>query len=106
MSEQNLTPSGQGTTAFTADEFASVTKYLVGHSVRLYPSIHIPQVAGPARAQEKPELMVQNIMESCAFKSFASFVIGGGLGAFMGLFSSSIAPHHTTHQVLPTSQLR
>ena len=50
---------------------------------------------GPARIQPKPELYMQNVIESCPFKSVMSFVVGGGLGAFMGLFSSSIAPHHT-----------
>merc|ERR1712096_457088 len=28
-------------------------------------------------------------------KSVMSFVVGGALGGFMGLFQSSIAPHHT-----------
>merc|ERR1719342_1608625 len=32
-------------------------------------------------------------MESCPVKSVMSMVVGGALGAFMGLFSSSIAPH-------------
>ena len=41
---------------------------------------------------------MQNMMESCPVKSIFSMVIGGGLGAFMGLFNSSIAPHHT-HQM-------
>jgi len=84
---------------FTPGEFESVTKYLIGNNVRLYPTIHIPQSAGPARTQEKNELMMETVMESCAFKSCASYVVGGALGAFMGLFSSSIAPHHQTVQL-------
>lgn len=80
---------------FSQREFEDVTKYLIGNSVRLYPNIIVPQSAGPARIQPKPELYMQNVIESCPFKSVMSFVVGGGLGAFMGLFSSSIAPHHT-----------
>ena len=38
------------------------------------------------------------MMESCPVKSVMSMIVGGALGAFMGLFSSSIAPHHT-HQM-------
>ena len=80
---------------FTPQEFADVTKYLVGSSVKLYPTIHVPQIAGPARIQPKEELYMQTVIESCPFKSGMSFMVGGALGAFMGLFSSSIAPHHT-----------
>merc|ERR1719195_1493798 len=43
-------------------------------------------------------LNMQRVIESCPFKSGMSFVVGGALGAFMGLFSSSIAPHQT-HQM-------
>ena len=43
--------------------------------------------------------MMQSVIESCPFKSVMSFVVGGALGGFMGLFSSSIAPHHQTVQV-------
>merc|ERR1719452_405041 len=84
---------------FNPSEFESVSKYLMGNSVRLYPSIIVPQSAGPARIQEKPELMMQSLIESCPFKSCMSFVVGGALGGFMGLFSSSIAPHHQTVQL-------
>ena len=83
---------------FTQKEFDEVTKYLIGSSCKLYPSIIVPQSAGPARVQSKDELFMQNMMESCPVKSIFSLVIGGGLGAFMGLFNSSIAPHHT-HQM-------
>lgn len=42
---------------------------------------------------------MQSVVESCPFKSVMSFVVGGALGGFMGLFSSSIAPHHQTVQL-------
>ena len=81
---------------FTPEEFEKVTQYLVSSQVRLYPNIIVPQTNGLARVQPKEELMMQRVMESCPFKGVMSFVVGGALGAFLGLFSSSIAPHHTT----------
>ena len=99
-------PAGAGV-VFTPEEFEGITKYLIGGKgkVKMFPDIIVPQSAGPARVQDKTELMMQKVTESCAFKSCMSFVIGGALGAFMGLFSSSIAPHHT-HQMTTRETLR
>ena len=47
------------------------------------------------RTESSDWSFMQAVIESCPFKSGMSFVVGGALGAFMGLFSSSIAPHHT-----------
>jgi import inner membrane translocase subunit TIM22 len=80
---------------FTPDELEAVSGYLVGNMVRPYPSIFVPQSGGPARIQPKEELFMQNVMESCVFKGCLSFVVGGALGGFLGLFSSSMAPQHT-----------
>ena len=90
---------------FTPEEFDGVTKYLLGSGPRMLPRIIVPQSAGPARVQDKGELMMQKVAESCPFKSCASFVAGGAFGAFMGLFSSSIAPHQT-HQMTTRETLR
>ena len=87
--------SGGGGRFFTDSELESVTNYLVGVSARPYPNILVPQSGGPARVQAKEELFMQRVMESCPFRGAMSFVVGGGLGAFLGLFSSSVAPHHT-----------
>jgi len=38
---------------------------------------------------------MQSFFESCPFRAGMSFVVGGALGGFLGLFSSSIAPHQT-----------
>ena len=54
---------------------------------------------GPARVQPREELMMSKVIESCPFKGMMSFVVGGALGAFLGLFSSSIAPHHAQVQM-------
>ena len=90
---------------FTPEEFEGVTKYLIGGKMKMSSQIHVPQSAGPARIQGRQELMMQRVSESCIFKSCMSYVIGGALGAFMGLFSSSIAPHHT-HQMTTRETLR
>ena len=96
---------GEKPVVFTPEEFEGITKYLIGNRVRMFPDIIVPQSAGPARVQDKTELMMQKVTESCAFKSCMSFVIGGAMGAFLGLFSSSIAPHQT-HQMTTRETLR
>lgn len=90
--EQNAT-----TRRFSEEELEAVSRYLVGGAgpVRLHPTVLVPQSAGPARIQPKEELFMQRVMESCPFRAAMSFVVGGGLGAFLGLFSSSVAPHQT-----------
>jgi len=80
---------------FTDDELAAVSKYLVGMSVRPYPNVLVPQSAGPTRVQAREELLMSKVIESCPFKAGMSFAVGGALGAFLGLFSSSVAPHQT-----------
>lgn len=44
--------------------------------------------------------MVDAAFESCTFKSFMSCVIGYGLGAAIGLFSSSVSPNMTDPHAL------
>ena len=80
---------------FTPTEFEAVSKYLMGSQIRPYPNIIVPQSAGMARVQPREEVMMQKVFESCPFRGAMSFVVGGALGAFLGLFSSSMAPHQT-----------
>ena len=80
---------------FTPAEFEAVSKYLMGSQIRPYPNIIVPQSAGMARVQPREEVMMQKVFESCPFRGAMSFVVGGALGAFLGLFSSSMAPHQT-----------
>ena len=95
MADQNKTNEN----VFSPAEFEQVSKYLIGSQIRPYPNVIVPQSNGPARVQPKEELMMMNVMESCAFKSVMSFVVGGALGGFIGLFTSSIAPQHTAVQM-------
>jgi len=85
--------------SFTPDEFDKVSRYLTGSLVRPYPNILVPQSAGPAHLQSPQETQMQSVMESCPFRGCMSFVAGGALGGFFGLFSSSIAPHQTAVQM-------
>jgi len=80
---------------FSPEEFEQVSKYLMGSQIRPYPNILVPQSAGPAKVQAREELMMQSLMESCPFRGVMSFVVGGAMGGFLGLFSSSMAPHQT-----------
>ena len=87
---------------FSHDECNQVIQYLMhGQGPRLYNNqgVLVPQSNGPAKIVSKEEKMMINVMESCVFKGCMSFVVGGALGGFLGLFSSSIAPHHTQVQM-------
>lgn len=94
MSSPN--PPPPTTSSFTEQEFNQITAHLISpYNTRLATTLFVPQVRGPTRIQGKEELMMTSVMESCVFKSTMSFVVGGAFGGFMGLFSSSVAPHHT-----------
>jgi len=86
-------------TTFSAEEFDGVMKYLVGNKIKLHPNIIVPQSAGPVRVQPREEVLMTTIAESCPFRAGMSFVVGGALGGFIGLFNSSIAPSQTTIQM-------
>ena len=91
---------------FTPAEFEAATQHLMGSMIRPYPNVLVPQSAGPARVQAREELMMQRVMESCPFRGAMSFVVGGALGGFLGLFSflGGRRPHHavqmTTRETL------
>lgn len=55
-------------------------------------NIVIPRTQGPVTIKTNEEKMMENVMESCPFKSFMSCVIGYGLGGVIGLFSASVNP--------------
>ena len=47
-----------------------------------------------------------NFAESCPFRACMSFVVGGALGGFLGLFNSSIAPSQAAQQMTTRETLR
>lgn len=76
----------------TPEEWMDLMRHFVGNNYRYRENIIIPKTLGPVQIKTEEEKMVEAIFESCPFKSLMSCVIGYGLGAAIGLFSSSISP--------------
>jgi len=91
---------------FTNEEFDAVLNYLVSPSKRLYPNLIVPQSAGRVGVVPREEIMMTNVAESCPFRAGMSFVVGGALGGFIGLFNSSIAPTQAAVQMNTRETLR
>ncbi|XP_056638943.1 mitochondrial import inner membrane translocase subunit Tim22 [Diorhabda carinulata] len=86
---------------FTAEEWDYLTKYFVGNNFRYRQNIIIPKSVGPIQIKTNEEKMVESFFESCMFKSMMSCVVGYGLGAAIGLFSSSMGPASVTDTAEP-----
>lgn len=99
---------------------------------RFRENIIIPSNLGPVKIKTNEEKMIESVMESCFFKSFMAcvlgkscnlsgnlskrcayiniatffsfFYIGYGLGAAIGLFSSSVNPNIATPGVVEKQQ--
>lgn len=50
----------------------------------------------PVQVKTGEEKLIENMFDSCFFKSFMACVLGYGLGAAIGLFSSSVNPNIAT----------
>lgn len=50
--------------------------YLIGNQQRFRENIIIPRMIGPVKIKTNEEKMVERAMESCAFKSIMSCVLG------------------------------
>ncbi|XP_070168394.1 mitochondrial import inner membrane translocase subunit Tim22-like isoform X4 [Polyergus mexicanus] len=74
-------------------ELDKIALFLVGNQQRFRENIIIPRMLGPVQIKTIEEKRIESVMESCAFKSIMSCVIGYGLGAAIGLFSSSVNPN-------------
>lgn len=72
--------------------FDRVAQYFVGNNQRYRENIVIPKMMGPVQIKTNEQKMVESVFESCAFKTTMSCVLGYGLGAAIGLFSSSVNP--------------
>ncbi|XP_026333107.1 mitochondrial import inner membrane translocase subunit Tim22 [Hyposmocoma kahamanoa] len=77
------------------DDYDSLAKYLVGNIYRYRENVIIPRILGPVIIKTNEEKMIESTVESCPFKSLTSCVIGYGLGAAVGLFTSSLMPNVT-----------
>ncbi|XP_053594036.1 mitochondrial import inner membrane translocase subunit Tim22 [Microplitis demolitor] len=70
-----------------------VAVYFISNHQRIRDNIIIPRGAAPVHIKTNEEKAVETAMESCVFKSVMSCVLGFGLGAAIGLFSSSVNPN-------------
>lgn len=77
-------------------ELDKIAVYLIGNQQRFRENIVIPRVIGPVQIKTNEEKMIERAVESCAFKSMMSCVVGYGLGAAIGLFSASVNPNVTS----------
>ncbi|KAF5284220.1 hypothetical protein FQR65_LT00220 [Abscondita terminalis] len=87
-----MNDSNENKRQLTTEEWLNLTNYFVGNNNRYRENIVIPKSYGPVRIKTNEEKAVEAVFESCAFKSAMSCVVGYGLGAAIGLFSSSIGP--------------
>lgn len=67
--------------------------YFISTQQRFRDNIIIPRTVTNVAIKTNEEKRIESIMESCTFKSIGSCVIGFGLGAAIGLFSSSVNPN-------------
>ncbi|KAG4067643.1 hypothetical protein HA402_005415 [Bradysia odoriphaga] len=77
---------------FENSELDSLARHFVNMQ-RYRENIIIPKNLGPVAIKTSEEKMVESFFESCFFKSFMACVMGYGLGAAIGLFSSSVNPN-------------
>ncbi|EZA51438.1 hypothetical protein DMN91_007546 [Ooceraea biroi] len=88
--------AGESKKVFLDDaELDKIAMFLVDQK-RFRENIIIPTLLGPVKIKTNEEKRIESVMESCAFKSFMSCVLGYGLGAAIGLFSSSVNPNLTS----------
>ncbi|XP_075216620.1 mitochondrial import inner membrane translocase subunit Tim22 [Lycorma delicatula] len=66
--------------------------FFIGNTYRYRENIVVPRSMGPVFIKTNEEKMVEAVFESCAFKTGMSCVLGFGLGAAIGLFSTSVGP--------------
>lgn len=89
-------PIDQNLVKFTENsDYDSLAKYLIGNNQRFRENIIIPRILGPVIIKTNEEKMIESTIESCPFKSVTSCIIGYGLGAAVGLFTSSLMPNVT-----------
>ncbi|KAJ2942914.1 hypothetical protein O0L34_g15102 [Tuta absoluta] len=88
------------------NDYEALAKYLVGNTYRYRENIIIPRILGPVIIKSNEEKMIEATVESCTFKSITSCVIGYGLGAAVGLFTSSLMPNVTDASAAQTQTAR
>lgn len=60
----------------TDSELDEIALFLVGNHQRFREHIIIPRMIGPVQIKTNEEKKIENMMESCAFKSIMSCILG------------------------------
>lgn len=81
---------------FSNDTMESMARHFVGNNYRYREQIIVPQNVFPVKVKTNEEKLIERVFDSCGFKSFMACVLGYGLGAAIGLFSSSVNPNLAT----------
>ena len=68
--------SGQDSVVLPPDEVQDILKTLASRDVRQSPAFTIPRSWGPIMQKSPEEKMIEKTMESCAFKTVMSGVLG------------------------------
>jgi len=61
---------------FTNEEWDRLALYMIGNNTRYRENIIIPRMMGPVKIKTREEKMIEAAMESCAFKTVTSCVLG------------------------------
>jgi len=61
---------------FTNEEWDKLAVYMIGNNTRYRENIIIPRMMGPVKIKTREEKMIEAAMESCAFKTVTSCVLG------------------------------
>uniref|UniRef100_A0A1B6MK95 Mitochondrial import inner membrane translocase subunit TIM22 n=1 Tax=Graphocephala atropunctata TaxID=36148 RepID=A0A1B6MK95_9HEMI len=105
--ENNSDSRPEQVTLFHNDPFLdNLARYFIGNNTRYRENIIIPRSMGPVHIKSREEKLIEAGFESCAFKTTMSCVAGFGLGAALGLFSSSVNPTIVPGQELKTQTAR
>ncbi|KOB62303.1 Mitochondrial import inner membrane translocase subunit Tim22, partial [Operophtera brumata] len=107
MAEYAKPPTDPNLTKFMENsDYDSLAKYLVGNQQRWRDNIIIPRILGPVLIKTNEEKMIEAAVESCPFRSVTSCIVGYGLGAAVGLFTSSLMPNVTDTTAAQTQSAR
>merc|ERR1711893_449946 len=77
---------------------------MIGNKKQKFSDVIVPNVGIPQPPRHPQEVRIQAVIDSCAFKTTASCVLGGLLGAAFGLFTAGIDPNITGTET-PTVKL-
>ncbi|RWS15487.1 mitochondrial import inner membrane translocase subunit Tim22-like protein [Dinothrombium tinctorium] len=72
--------------------FEELRENILGADRKRHDQVLIPSIFGRQEIKTIEEKRIEKMMESCAFKTVLSGVMGYGLGAAIGLFSASVGP--------------